>query len=32
MITSHEADIEALPGRLTMSVGAAYDPDPDAGA
>ena len=32
MITSHEADIEALPGRLTMPVGAAYDPNPDAGA
>ena len=32
MITSHEADIEALPGRLTMPVGTAYDPNPDAGA
>ena len=29
---SHEADIEALPGRLTMPVGATYDPNPDAGA
>ncbi|PSQ41781.1 diacylglycerol kinase [Halobacteriales archaeon QS_9_68_42] len=32
MITSHEAVIEALPGRLRMPVGSGYDPDPDAGA
>ena len=32
MITSHEAAIEALPGRLRMPVGQGYDPDPDAGA
>ncbi|WP_254840451.1 diacylglycerol/lipid kinase family protein [Natronomonas marina] len=30
MITSHETAIETLPGRLTMPVGEAYDPDPDA--
>ena len=28
MITSHEADIETLPGRVRMPVGEAYDPNP----
>ena len=28
MITSHEADIETLPGRVRMPVGGAYDSDP----
>jgi YegS/Rv2252/BmrU family lipid kinase len=32
MITSHEARIETLPGRVTMPVGEAYDPDPDVEA
>ena len=31
MITSRETNVETLPGRLTMPVGAGYDPDPDAG-
>lgn len=29
IITCHETDIETLPGRVTMPVGEAYDPDPD---
>jgi YegS/Rv2252/BmrU family lipid kinase len=32
MITSHEADIETLPGRVTLAVGDGYDPAPDATA
>jgi YegS/Rv2252/BmrU family lipid kinase len=32
MITSHEADIETLPGRVTLPVGDGYDPDPDTEA
>ena len=31
MIASRETNVETLPGRLTMPVGAGYDPDPDAG-